>query len=216
MNIMKNIAYLRVSTGSQSTEKNKVDILSAAQDRGWGRVEFMEEVVSGKKPWRERLLAGVVESIGDGDRLIVPELSRLGRSTIEILEIIKIVRERGASVVALKGGWEINGSMSSKIITTIFAMMAEIERDLISDRTAEALRARKKIGEGGGSWTSKAGRVCSSLGRPRGPGKSKLDEHRAEIVELLTNGSTKKFIAGRYGCTVQNLSNWMRKNKAGA
>lgn len=204
---MKNIAYLRVSTVKQDTEKNKADILIMVNERGWGRVEFVEEKVSGKKSWRERKLKDVIDQLEAGDRLLVPELSRLGRSSFEIMEIIKIVRERGAALYAVKGGWEINGTMQSKIITMVMAMMAEVERDLISERTTEALRAcRRKAEESGGVF---------KIGRPKGPGRSKLDAHRVEIEALLNNGSTKRFIAGRYSCTVQNLTNWMRKNKIG-
>jgi DNA invertase Pin-like site-specific DNA recombinase len=78
-----------------------------------------------------------------------------------------------------------------------FAMAAEIERDLISQRTTEALRARKAAGK--------------PLGRPKGPGKSKLDPFQPEIEALLANGSTQKFIANRYDTTQANLHNWMKK-----
>jgi len=80
-----------------------------------------------------------------------------------------------------------------------FAMAAEIERDLISQRTKEALLAKKKAG--------------IKLGRPRGSGKSKLDKYRPEIEALLANGSTQKFIAQRYNTTEANLSRWMKKHK---
>ena len=83
-----------------------------------------------------------------------------------------------------------------------FSMAAEIERDLISARTKEALRARKASGLPLGL----------PLGRPKGPGKSKLDPFRPEIEALLANGSTQKFIAKRYNTTPANLSNWMKKN----
>lgn len=79
-----------------------------------------------------------------------------------------------------------------------FSMAAEIERDLISARTKEALRVRKASGK--------------PLGRPKGPGKSKLDPYRIEIEALLANGSTQKFIAQRYKTTPANLSNWIKKN----
>ena len=79
-----------------------------------------------------------------------------------------------------------------------FSMAAEIERDLISARTTEALRARRTAG--------------LPLGRPKGPGKSKLDPFRPEIEALLENGSTQRFIAKRYNTTPGNLSNWMKMN----
>ena len=76
---------------------------------------------------------------------------------------------------------------------------AEVERDLISLRTKEALQARKAKG--------------MSLGRPKGKGKSKLDQYKPEIEALLNNGSTQKFIAKRYGTTEANFSNWIKRNK---
>ncbi len=74
--------------------------------------------------------------------------------------------------------------MESKIVLTMLAMIAEIERDLISERTKEGLRAKKEAGV--------------RLGRPKGPGKSKLDQHKEEILALLENGSTKTFVAAKY------------------
>ena len=81
----------------------------------------------------------------------------------------------------------------------VFAMASEIERDLISSRTKEALRVKKANG--------------MVLGRPKGPGKSKLDKFKPEIEALLANGSTQKFIAKRYETTEANLYNWMKKHQ---
>ncbi len=209
---IKTVGYLRVSTVDQSLDKFRADVLQFAMDRGFGRVEFVSEKVSGKKPWRKRALNEVVMGLQAGDRLIVPELSRLGRSMLEVLEIIQVAREAGACIYAIKGGWELNDSIQSKIVGSVMAMMAEVERDLISERTKEALAARRRLAAGGKTWISKTGRECSRLGRPKGPGKSKLDVRREEIVGLLKNGSTKTFVAKRYGCTVQNLANWLKKN----
>ena len=78
-------------------------------------------------------------------------------------------------------------------------MAAEIERDLISQRTKEALRVKKANG--------------MILGRPKGPEKSKLDIYKVEIEAFLQNGLTQSFIANRYGATEATLSNWMAKNK---
>lgn len=190
--------YLRVSTADQDLDKFRADVLQFAMDRGFGRVEFVREKVSGKKPWRERKLGAVVLGLQAGDRLIVPELSRMGRSMIEILEIIQIARAAGACIYAVKGGWELADNIQSKIISSVLAMMAEVERDLISERTREALAARRQAGV--------------KLGRRPGPGKSKLDAHEPEIRALLANGSTKTFVAGRFGTSVQNLTHWLRRH----
>jgi DNA invertase Pin-like site-specific DNA recombinase len=108
-------------------------------------------------------------------------------------------KKRDIAVHAVKGGWTLNGTMESKIVLNMLAMMAEIEHDLISERTKKGLRAAKAKGR--------------LLGRPRGPGKSELDQHRMEIEALLKNGSTKSFVAKRYGTTTANLYNWLKKNE---
>ena len=195
----RTIGYLRVSTQEQDLEKNKDAILRLANDKNLGKVEWAEEKVSGTKDWRKRKLGEVLQSLNFGDAIIVSELSRLGRSTLQILEIIKLAKEKGVSVHAVKGGWSLNGTMESKIVLTMLAMVSEIERDLISERTKEALRARKAEGV--------------ILGRPKGPGKSKLDKNREEIIALLKNGSTQRHVAKLYGTTPANLHNWLRKNE---
>ena len=85
----KTISYLRVSSIDQDTEKNKADILKYANDRDFGKVIFIEEKVSGKVSWKERKIKTIIDDLGKDDRLVVPELSRLGRSTLEVLEILK-------------------------------------------------------------------------------------------------------------------------------
>jgi len=116
---------------------------------------------------------------------------------LECMEILSIATHKGIDVYAIKGEWQLGSSIQSKIIAMAFSMAAEIERDLISKRTKEALKAGKDQGV--------------KLGRPRGPGKSKLDKFRPEIEALLSNGSTQKFIARRYGTTSANLHNWLKK-----
>ena len=194
----KTIAYLRVSTVEQDLEKNKADILSFANNKDFGRVKFVEEKVSGTKNWKNRKIKNVIDELNKGDRLIVPEFSRLGRSMLEIMEMLSILKDKEVNVYAVKGNWELNGSLQSKIMAMVFSIASEIERDLISKRTKEALRARKVAGV--------------KLGRPRGAGKSKLDDYKEEIIALLRNGSSKKFVADRYGTSQVNLYNWIRKN----
>ena len=192
------MGYIRVSTSQQDTEKNKAEILTMANEKKFGHVRFVEEKVSGKKPWRERKIAEIIDDLGENDRLIVPELSRLGRSMLEIMEILSIAKQKGIFIYAVKGGWELNGTIQSKVMAMAFSIAAEIERDLISARTKEALRARKAAGV--------------KLGRPKGPGRSKLDGHRDEILALLNNGSPKTWVARKYGTTRTNLYNWLQKN----
>jgi DNA invertase Pin-like site-specific DNA recombinase len=194
---MATIAYLRVSTTDQDIEKNKADILHLANDKNLGQVKFVEEKVSGTVSWKKRKVAHVIEELGKGDNLVVSELSRIGRSMLEIMDVLNIAVEKGINIYAVKGNWKLDDSIQSKIMAMVFAMAAEIERDLISKRTKEALQAKKAAGV--------------KLGRPKGPGKSKLDQYRPEIEALLANGSTQKFIAQRYGTTPTNLSLWMKK-----
>jgi DNA invertase Pin-like site-specific DNA recombinase len=196
--MVKTISYLRVSSDEQDTEKNKADVLKFANDRDFGKVHFVEEKVSGTRSWKERKIKKIIDDMKEGDRLIVPELSRLGRSMLEIMEILAIAKEKGIEIYDVKNGWELNGSIQSKVMALVFSIAAEIERDLISKRTMEGLRAARAKGK--------------LLGRPRGPGKSKLDKHREEIISLIKTGSTQIYIAKKYGMSQPNLYNWLKKN----
>ena len=135
----RTVGYLRVSKDTQDLDKNRADILILANKEDLGRVEFVEEKVSGKIPWRKRRIAAVLGELREGDALIVSELSRLGRSMLECMEILSSASAAGIRVYAIKGAWRLDETIQSRII----AMAAEIERDLISARTTEALRARR-------------------------------------------------------------------------
>jgi len=201
----KTIAYLRVSTIDQDIEKNKAAILTLANQKVLGHVQFIEEKVSGKISWRKRKIAAILDTAQRGDNIIVSELSRLGRSMLECMEILSIATQKGINIYAVKGDWQLTNSIQSKIVAMAFSMASEIERDLISKRTREALLVKKQNG--------------MKLGRPKGIGKSKLDMYRVEIEALIKNGSTQKFIAKRYHTTEANLHHWMKKHairKSGA
>ncbi len=194
------IGYLRVSTIDQNTQKNEADILKFSNTNDFGKVKFVSETISGLKSWKNRKLFNVVETLEEGDILIVPELSRLGRSITDILDVLNILSKKSVKVYSVKENFQLNGEdIQSKVMRTMFALFAEIERDLISTRTKEGLVAAKKSGK--------------LLGRPKGIGKSKLDKFRPEIEALLTNGATKKFVADRYKVTSATLINWLNRNK---
>lgn len=193
-------AFIRVSTLEQDTEKNKIDILQFANRLKLGSVEFTEEQCSGKINYKERKLGVLIESMQAGDVLIVPELSRIARSITQILEVIKVTKDKGITLYSLKENFCNNeDSISATVTSTIFALVAQIERELISMRTKEALHARKIAGV--------------RLGRPRGKGKSKLDIHRNDILTLISLGVPKTLIAKQFNTTTSNLYNFLNQLK---
>ena len=115
------------------------------------------------------------------------------------MEIIAIATQKSINIYTVKGNWQLDGTIQSKVMAMVFAMVAEIERDLISKRTKEALQSKKANGV--------------KLGRPTGSGKSKLDQYKPEIEALLKNGTTKRCIAKCYHSSEANLLNRLNKNK---
>lgn len=194
---MSTKAFLRVSTLLQDTEKNKIDILKFVNRMKLGNVEFVEEHASGKINYKERKLGALLDSMTSGDVLIVPELSRIARSITQILEVIKITKDKGITLYSLKENFNnTEDSITATVTSTIFALVAQIERELISRRTQEALNARKIAGV--------------KLGRPKGKGKSKLDNHKDEILKLISLKVPKTIIARQYNTSVGNLYNFLK------
>ncbi len=194
---MATYAYLRVSTIEQNTEKNKLDVLKFANDRKLGNVEFVEEQISGKANFKNRQLGALLEKMKQGDILIVPELSRIARSITQIFEVIDITKRKGITLYSIKEDFSNNDkTITSTVTTTIFALVAQIERDLISMRTIEALHAKKASGV--------------KLGRPKGRGKSKLDENKEEILKLVELKVPKTIIARQYNTSTANLHRFLK------
>ena len=194
---MSTFAYLRVSTFEQNTDKNKLDILKFANDKKLGNVEFVEEQISGRSNFKDRKLGKLLNIMKKGDILIVPELSRLARSVSQILEVIDITKQKEIKLYAIKENFSNDEqSITATVTSTIFALVAQIERDLISLRTKEALQAKKATG--------------TKLGRPKGRGKSKLDKDREEILNLIRLKVPKTIIAKQYSTTVANLSRYLK------
>jgi len=194
-----NYAYVRVSTEQQTVQNQKFAILEFCNKEGIRIDEWLEVSMSSRKSMKERRIDELLSLVNTGDFLIVSELSRLGRSTGQISIITAALTEKGVDFLCLK---ENIDSRKKDDLTTIvqiafFGLMAEIERRLISQRTKEALAARKASG--------------MKLGRPEGKGKSKLDQFDAEIQAFLNNGSTKTWIAKRYGVSLSNLHHWLNR-----
>ncbi len=133
--------------------------------------------------------------------LLLSELSRLGRSVGQIIQIVDALIKNEVQFIALKEGIKVDGKqdIQTKSMITLMSLFAEIERDLTSERTKQGLIAARKKGK--------------ILGRPKGSGKSKLDPFKLEIESLLKNGSSKTFIAKRYKTTLPNFYKWLKKHK---
>lgn len=194
---MTTYAYLRVSTLEQNTEKNKLDVLKFANTKKLGNVDFVEEQISGKANFKNRQLGALLEKMKKNDVLIVPELSRIARSITQIFEVIDITKQKGITLYSIKEDFSNNDkSITSTVTTTVFALVAQIERDLISLRTKEALQSKKAQG--------------IKLGRPKGKGKSKLDKYKDEILKLIELKVPKTIIARQYNTSKANLHRFLK------
>jgi DNA invertase Pin-like site-specific DNA recombinase len=195
----KTIGYLRVSTFEQDTEKNEANVLKFANEKNLGHVEFITEKISGTKSWKKRKLFDVVQMLNAEDVLIVPELSRLGRSLVNVLEVLSELSNKHVLVYSVKEKINLNGDdIQSKVMRTLLSLFAEIEHDLIVARTIEGIAAARAKGK--------------QLGRPKGLGKSRLDKFEPEIIALMKNGSQRQFIAKRYGVTSAGLLHWLKRH----
>jgi len=167
--------YIRVSTVKQDKEHQKHGILEYANKNNMGHVEFIEETISSRKKLEDRDLSRLLGELKKGDILITSELSRIGRSIMEVMGIFQRLLEIGVMVHVIKGGFVIGGQdnqIQSSVLIFAFSLSAQIERELISQRTKEALANRKAKG--------------LKLGRQKGAKvKSKLDGKEKEIIALL-------------------------------
>jgi len=192
------IGYIRVSTEQQDVKNQRHETLEYANRHGLRVDDFVEVEMSSRRDSKARRIDELILRLKEGDLLIVSELSRIGRSVIEIITIMNELIERNVRLVSLKQGMEIRGAhdMQTKVMVTIFSLLAELERDLISERTKKALAAKKAQGV--------------KLGRPKGSlGKSKLDNKIPEIIDLLKDRAPHSFIARRLKVSRTTLVNFI-------
>ncbi len=183
----KMVAYIRASTDKQDRNNQKLELLEWARKKEVKIHEFIEITMSSRKTSKQRRIDEVLSTLADSDTLIVTELSRLGRSTPEVIMLINELVARNIRVIILKQNLDIHQhDMNSKIVITLFSLFAELERDLISLRTKEALAAKKLQGV--------------KLGKPKGTlQKSKFDTDLERIKELLKLGVSVRKIAKLLG-----------------
>ena len=134
------LAYIRTSTDKQDNDNQKLEIYEYAQSKKLKIDEVIEIQVSSRKGRVERRIEELMEKLQENDTLIVTEISRLGRSTSEVIHLINKMIKKNIRIIAIKQGLDINKhSMSSKIVVTIFSLLAELERDLVSLETFSEL-----------------------------------------------------------------------------
>ena len=198
----RTIAYLRASTDKQDLNNQKLEILEFARKKEVKIDEFVEITMSSHKTSKQRRIDEVMQTLSESDTLVVTELSRLGRSTADVIALINELVERTIRVIILKQNLDLNThDMNSKIVITLFSLFAELERDLISVRTREALAGKKRQG--------------MKLGKPKGViQKSKFDTDRERIQELLALGLSIRKIAKLLGYTNHlALNTYVNKRK---
>ncbi len=146
--------YIRVSTDKQTIENQRFEILKFTDEKKLAIDKWIQETVSGTKKIAERKLGTLINSMEAGDVLVVTELSRLGRSLMEVMSILHLLMERHVKVYTVKERYELGNNINSKVLAFAFSLSAEIERSMISSRTKEALARKKSEG--------------MQLGRPKG------------------------------------------------
>lgn len=183
------IAYLRVSTDKQNLEGQKLAILDYANRQGWQVNHFSENVVAANKKTNLQRIQAVLDNLQSGDTLLVAELSRLGRSTIEVLTLVNNIVEKGVNLIIIKENLHLNKlnreDLANDVLLTVFAMLGKLERNLIAQRTKEGLALKKALG--------------IKLGKPKGTlQKSIFDSHKTMIKQCLSKKITipniQKFI----------------------
>lgn len=191
--------YLRVSTKEQNSQYQKNMILNYANENSFTPVTFIDETMSGAKSYKNRALGKIIEKMSNGDILLVNEFSRLGRSLLDILEIIKTINEKEAQLIIVRDNLKIGDDMSSKLLTTMFGIVSKIERDLLKSRVKEGLASAKARGV--------------KLGRKKGIAKSKLDPHKEVIQGYLDKEISKASIAKLLDVNKQTLYSFIKKYK---
>ena len=174
--------------------------MANANAHSLGPLQFVEDIISGRLTWRDRAVGRLLlETAHRGDMVLFAEISRMARSTLQILEMLEHCMSRRVSVHIAKQQMVLDGSMQSRITATVLGLAAEIEREMISLRTTEALAKRKAAG--------------LPLGRPKGAyaARRKLDPKEAEIRGYLAKGISKRSIAKLVECAPSTLYDWLAR-----
>jgi len=194
-------AYIRVSTDKQTVENQRFEILKFADQKKISVEEWIEETASATKKYQERKLGKLLKILKNDDVLIISELSRLGRNLMEVMSILHDCMEQDIKVYAIKEGYELGNNINSKVLAFAFGLSAEIERNLISQRTKEALARLKSEGK--------------TLGRPKGSlsKNTKLTGKEKVIKELLGKQISVSAIGRIFGVHRLTVNSFIKSRK---
>lgn len=176
-------AYIRVSTDKQTTENQRYEINKYCSTNNLRVDKWVEETISATKDINKRKLGSIIKHLNAGDILLASELSRLGRKLLEVMAILNHCVNTGVNVWTIKDNFKLDTGIQSKVLAFAFGLAAEIERNLISQRTKEALEAKRAAGV--------------ILGRPKGrlSSKLKLTDRKDIVQSLLNSGVSQRAIA---------------------
>jgi DNA invertase Pin-like site-specific DNA recombinase len=193
--------YIRVSTDKQTTENQRFEILKYASEKQLHVDRWIEETISATKKLSDRKLGALIGRMREDDILIVTELSRLGRSILEVMSILHTLMEKDVKVFTTKERYELGNNISSKVLAFAFSLSAEIERSMISSRTKEALARKKSEGK--------------RLGRPKGKLSSvtKLSGKDDLIREYLEKNIPQSVMARLLGVSRLTVRHYIRTRK---
>lgn len=196
-----NYGYIRVSTDKQTTQNQKFEIKNYAKEREIIIDEWIEETISATKKLEQRKFGQLLKKMKKGDMLIVSELSRMGRNLMQIMKILHDCMEKDIQVFTIKERYELGNNINSKVLAFAFGLSAEIERNLISQRTKEALARKKAEGV--------------ILGRPVGSKSStlKLTGKEEEIKKLLKKKISYSGIGRILGAHRLTVSTFVKENQ---
>ncbi len=192
-------AYIRVSTDKQTVENQRFELRKFAAERGIAIDKWVSETVSGTKAAKDRKLGGLLRKMRKGDTLVISEISRLGRNLMQIMGILNLCMGKETKVLTVKERYELGNNINSQILAFAFGLSAQIERDLISQRTKEGLARRKAEGK--------------RLGREKGQRNThyKLDKKAALIRQMLADGKSKAAICRRVKCSYVTLTRHLER-----
>ena len=185
----KTYGYIRVSSDKQTVENQRFEIKNFCKRQNMKVDGWIEETISGTKSYNKRQLGRLLKKVEKGDLIICSELSRLGRNLFMIMEILNICMNKECQVWTIKDNYRLGDDISSKVLAFAFGLSAEIERNLISQRTREALARKKAEGV--------------VLGRPKGKRNTQLNptckRRQKHILTSLKDGVSIPLIAKNIG-----------------